>query len=301
MSIITTFVAVPSRLFSIYNLLYASESGEDRERIIAIATPPSLSTRGAHEEGEGSSKLLSHSLSEARRLGMVEEEAEGNLRLSELARTAGRRGDKPEQRFRAFMRHTLFDTDRSADAQQSSFMLAMVWFLGVSPFTPPSFSAEQQVNVKLEVGDHASKLELTTQSAYQNFAYWARYLGFAAFVGTRAGDRRVIPDPLDAIDGALEPIFSLERRLSVEGFLARLATIYPVFETGSARTEYDGLRLRADASGGVSITAATSLALQRLADRGRIKLTSVADAQSRILNLGHRQARISHVELARPA
>lgn len=301
MSIITTLVAVPSRLFSIYNLLYASEGGEDRERIMAIATPPSLSTRGSHEEGEGSSKLLGPSLLEARKLGMVKEEPEGTLRLSEPARTAGRRGDRPEQRFRSFMRETLFDNERSTEAQQSSFMLAMVWFLGMDPFTPPSFSSEQQVNVKLEVGDHASKLELTAQNRYQNFAYWARYLGFAAFVGTRAGDRRVIPDPFDAIDGALEPIFSSERRLSVEGFLARLATIYPVFETGSARTEYDGLRLRTDANGGTSITAATSLALQRLADRGRVKLTSVADAQSRILNLGHRQVRLSHVELARSA
>jgi hypothetical protein len=300
MSIITTAVAVPSRLFSIYNLLFASEGGEDRERIIALATPPALSSRGAHEEGEGSSKLLGPSLGEARKLGMIEEEADGNLRITELARTAGRRGDTPEQRFRAFMRQTLFDTDRSAEAQQSSFMLAMVWFLGMDPFTPPSFSAEQQVNVKLEVGDHASKLELTSQSRYQNFAYWARYLGFAAFVGTKS-DRRVVPDPLDAIDGALGPIFSAERRLSVEGFLGRLAAIYPVFESGAARIEYDSLRSRADTNGGASITAATSLGLQRLADRGRLKLTSVADAQSRILNLGHRQARISHVELARAA
>ena len=65
MSIVTTAQAVPSRLFAIYAALFESETGEIKERIEAWATPPSLSGRGADDDGESTTTLFSNALQEA--------------------------------------------------------------------------------------------------------------------------------------------------------------------------------------------------------------------------------------------
>ena len=88
MSIVTTAQAVPSRLFAIYAALFDSENGEVKDRLEAWATPPSLSGRGADDDGESTTTLFSNTLLEARRIGLVEE-VEDKLRLTADARGGG--------------------------------------------------------------------------------------------------------------------------------------------------------------------------------------------------------------------
>ena len=67
--------------------------------------------------------------------------------------------------------------------------------------------------------------------------------------------RRVIPDPAKAIESALPAIFAEANDLPVEQFLTRLAAIFPVFETGAIRQDFDAMRLTplADADKRLSI------------------------------------------------
>ena len=301
MSIVTTAQAVPSRLFAIYSSLFESENGEGRERIEAWSTPPSLAGRGADEDGESTTTLFSNTLQEARRLGLVEE-ADEKLRLSAEARGGGKKGGNSEAYFQDYMKRTLFDPARAAETQHGGFMLALAWFLSANPLRPMGFSEAPQNALRIEIGDSAAKTELTSLNRYQNFLYWARYLGFATIVGGRdsgdAGAKRAIPDPVRIIENALPAIFAEEDRLPIEQFLSRLAAMFPVFEKGSVRQEYDAMRLNplpADAAQRLSI--ATSIALQRLNDRQKIVLGTEADAPSRILDLGMRESRVSHIAL----
>ena len=301
MSVVTTFEAVPSRLFAIYASLFDSEGGEIKDRIEAWATPPSLSSRGGDDDGQPTTMLFNNTLLEARRLGLVEE-ADNKLRLSTQSRGGGKKGTDSEALFLAYMRATLFDPLRAAETLQAGFMFATAWFLSSSPLRPMNFSDPPQNTIKAQIGDHAGRTELTNLSSYQNFLYWARYLGFATIVGggreaDDLGSRRVFPDPLKAIEAVLPAIFAEANDLSIDQFLARLAAIYPVFETGSVRQEYETLRLSHPTDADRRLSVATSIALQRLADRQRLTLTKVADASARILDFGVREERVSRVAL----
>lgn len=300
MSIITTFEAVPSRLFALYSALFDSENGEVKDRIEAWATPPSLRSRGG-EDGESTTLLFSNTLAEARRLGLVEE-VDGKLRLTNDAGGGGRKGSESESHFMSYMRRTLFNPDRAAEAKQSGFMVALSWFLSSSPLRPMSFSKEPINELRALIGDHASKFEISGFSSWQNFLYWSRYLGFATIVGggnnpDDVTSRRVIPDPMKAIESALPTIYAEVDDLPVEQFLSRLSAIFPVFETGSVRQDYEAMRINplADVDKRLSIT--TSLALQRLADRQRLAMATVADAPGRILDFGSREGRVSRIAL----
>lgn len=298
MSIISTVEAVPSRLLAIYASLYESGSGENKERIEGWATPPSLSKSGAEEGGGSSTKLFVNSLQEARRLGLVEE-VDDKLRITVDARGGGENGRECESHFQNYLKRTLFDPERAIETQQAGFMFALTWFLNSSPLKPMNFSQDPSFSIKTEIGEHAGRTECTTLLNYQSFLYWARYLGFATIVGGRdseeSGSRRAIPDPLRAIEWALPAIFANEDELPIEAFLDRLSAIFPVFEKGSIRKEYDALRLNPTADAVHRLSIATSMALQRLADRQRIGLNSIADAPARVLDLHFRTVRVSHV------
>ena len=305
MSILTTAQAVPSRLFAIYAALFDSENGEVKDRIEAWATPPALSGRGGDDDGEPATTLFNITLAEARRIGLVEEVDE-KLRLTADARGGGKKGKDSESYFLAYMRRTLFDPARAAETQQAGFMIALSWFLSSSPLRPMNFSEAPQNGLKAQIGDHASKTELTSLNRYQNFIYWARYLGFATIVGggsdaEDATSRRVIADPVKAIESALPAIFADANDLPIEQFLARLAAIFPVFETGSVRQEFEAMRLTPAVDIDKRLSIATSLALQRLVDRQRLNMTSVADAPARILDFGPRVGRVSRVSLREAA
>lgn len=305
MSIITTAQAVPSRLFAIHAALFDSESGEVKDRIEAWATPPSLSGRGGDDDGEPTTTLFSNTLAEARRLGLVEE-IDDKLRLTTDARGGGRKGKDSETFFLTFMRRTLFDPVRAAETQQAAFMLALSWFLSSSPLRPMNFSEPPQNSLKAQIGDQASRTELTSLNRYQNFLYWARYLGFATIVGggSDAEDvtsRRVVPNPVIAIGSALPAIFAEGSDLPIEQFITRLAAIFPVFETGSVREDFEAMRIAPPADGDKRLSITTSLALQRLVDRQRLTMTTVADAPGRILDFGAREGRVSRILLREAA
>jgi hypothetical protein len=298
MSIITIAQAVPSRLFSIYAALYESSAGELKDRLEASATPPSLRTRGGDEDGELVTTLFKNTLTEARRLGLVEE-VEDRLRIPNDVRSSVHGVVGRETKFRDHLLKVLFNTVLAEDAQQSGFMLALSWFLTNSPLIPLGFSTPPQNQLEKKLGTQYSRTELTSLSRYQNFLYWARFLGFATIVGRDNEDgkdtRWVFPDPLVAIDSALLKVFSDDSELSVEIFMARLCNIYPVFEGGTARQEIDSMLGVSPYVDDRKLSQSTSVALQRLQDRQRLNLVSRSDAPMVIFDLGTSERRVSHV------
>ena len=293
MSIITTYPAVPSRLLSIYAAAYDATDGESRELLEAFSTPASLATRGAGDEEESGSSLFVSAFQEARRLKLIEEN-QGRIRIASPA-TEGNKRKRigPEEAFRTAVSAVLFNPDLAQETEHSAFMLATAWLLGKNPLQPLNFSEPPQEMLREDLGDHRDKTELTNISRYQNFLYWARYLGFACFVGFETG-RRVIPDPTRAIQSALPRIFDDQQALDIEPFLSSLNQVFPVFEGGTVWAELEAMRPQS-ANSDNTLSIATSLALRRLAERGVIRLESIADARGRILQFGIDTDRVSRI------
>jgi hypothetical protein len=293
MSIITTFPAVPSRLLSIFAAVYDSEDGESKEVLEAYSTPASLAKRGSTEEEESGSKLFADAFKEARRLGIVEGD-DGRIRAVKRALESpkSRRVDA-EKAFRAVLISVLFNPDLARETEHESFMLAIVWLLGKTPLEPLSFSEPPQDILRADLGEDSQRTELTNLARYQNFLYWARYLGFACFVGFE-NSTKVVPDPRIAIQSALPQIFSEQKALDIEQFLTALNQQYPVFEGGSAWTAVESMRVQTSNSED-TLSIATSLALRELADRGELVLEAVADARGRILQYGQETERVSRI------
>ena len=299
MSIVRNSQAVPSRLYAIYAALFNNENGEAKDRIEGWATPPSLSTRGGDDDGTSTTTLFSKTLEEAKKLGLVEE-YDGKLRLTSKARDGAKKGQSSQQQFLSVMRQVLFDSTRAAETDQTQFMFALTWFLNASPLRPLNFSEAPQNNIRAQIGAGIEKTGLTSTHHLQTFFYWARYLGFASIIGGGSDpdditSRRVFPDPVRAIESALPSIFADTRDLPIDQFLGRLAAIFPVFEMGTVRQEYDSIRLTPQGEANQRLSVATSIALQRLNDRQVLNLTSVSDATSRIMDLGNRDERVSRV------
>ncbi len=293
MSIVTNFQAVPSRLLCIYAVVAEAENGVPRDHLESWATPSSLSTRGSGDEDGGATALLTNSLSEARRLGLVEERGD-RLIVPEAARGKRVRSADLQVNFLSYVRDTLFDPERAASAGQAGVLIALAWFLTKSPLQPVSFSEAPQNQLRNDLGQFAEKAELGSTSSFQNLLYWARFLGFATVVGD-SGSRRAFPDPSRAIAAVLDEVLPDKTWIDVDLFLNRLAAIYPVLEGGSIREQVEANRTMPPANDG-SLSVASSLALQRLADRGSISLDVVADAKARILDFGGTTKRVSRVQ-----
>jgi hypothetical protein len=301
MSIITTWEAVPSRLYSLFASLVDAPSGEDREKFEAISTPPSLRNKSDEEEETTSTVLFSNALREAVAVGLVET-ADGKLRVTDRARSFTKTSKDKEQAFRRFMVDVLLDESKASAADQSSFMASLAWFLTKSPFKPISFKADPTADLKADLGAKAAQTGLTVIANYQNFLYWARYLGFATMVGGRDSDadrdsrRYIFPDPLDAINAAIPSILGDQNELPIEQFVSRLAAIFPVFEAGAVRQQMiDSSDGTGSGAIGTKLSQATSLALQRMESNQILHLRRDADAPMIILDLGRTERRISHV------
>jgi hypothetical protein len=299
MSIMTTWEAVPSRLFSLYASLCDAPSGEVREKFEAQATPASLRNK-SEEEGAVATNLFSNALREALAIGLVETN-EDKLMITDRARSFANASKAREQSFRRFMIDTLLDEERARTTRQECFMATLAWFLTKSPFRPTSFKSDPTQDLNENLGDRVGKTDITAVSDYQNFLYWARYLGFATIVGGKDSEggrdgRYVIPDPLDAIEQVLPTIFRRQDEVPIEQFMSRLAAIFPVFEGGSVRQDMiRGPDAARTGTAGTTLSKATSIALQRLEGLQVITLRIDADAPVVILDLGRSERRVSHV------
>ncbi|MET3909996.1 hypothetical protein ABID59_004353 [Bradyrhizobium sp. S3.3.6] len=289
MSIITTAPAVPSRLFALYSALLPSAAGELKDRFESWATPPSIRTRGASDDaGERPTELFSSALREAKKLGLIEEDDE-RIKVTEEAR--GKSGKtSPEVRFKSHLVKVLFDPLRAEAAGQTGFAMALAWFLRRNPLEPMGFGDDPRNELRNELGDDVALTELTNLNSFQNFIYWARYLGFATLLGTKE-TRWTIPDPFSAIREVLPGLFAEASELPINILIAGLARIYPVFEGGVSRLTIEQLALSPDVDANSRrLSPATSLALQRL-----LSLTIRADAPAVIFDFGGSPRRVSHV------
>lgn len=289
MSVITSLTCTPNRLFMVVRLLHGtSHRVLSRADLFLALAPRSL------RPGDAETSTVDGVIAEAVQLGVLQL-ADGKCELCV---------DVPAKTdpFRLWIHRRLTDPDLARASGQAEFAKALAWFLLQDPREPLASRSVDAANspaarIGRDYGSESITFELTNDARFQNFAYWARYLGYAWFLDVEARTL-VVPDPTEAIRRELAQDDDLRKhQLGVRDFVDRLGQKCPVLEGGAFHDEVEALlppekRRNVERDG---LSPAISVALQSLEKSGFLKLVSLADSPGLVLETlsGHRP--ISHV------
>lgn len=289
MSVITTVEAVPSRLRLIFEHFYEKNQVETTERLENLLSPPALRHGGDEGEGGGAATIFNNALREAYALGIVEE-SEGKVKFAAAPLAKGKKDI--DEVFIDWIEPRLLEPNLSIEFRQENFAPALAWLLMQSPLQPLPFSETPVGIIHRQLGQGVEEsLGLTNKERFQNLAYWARYLGYCSLINGRA----VIADPTGALTRWLPRLLTKGSEVSIDNLIRDLALKVPVFDGGGVRQRIE--EMSSDRPEVRRISQSTALALKRLEERGLVVLKDLSDAQNRIMDLGDRTQRVSHILL----
>jgi hypothetical protein len=290
MSVVASLTCTPTRVGIVVATLGAlPRQSVGRDELVELLSPRALQTG----DTDGGTTIARGVLGEAERLGLLELD-DGKYRLADDAPAPG-----PE--LLAWLHERLVFPARAQEVGQENFPRALSWFLMQNPTRPIAGSGSDpserpRARIAQDFGADAGAFELTMDARVQNFAYWARYLGYTWFLELD-GKTTFVPDPSAAIDRSIMRHLKGGGLLPIEQLLSFLAEHLPVLEGGRARLDVESLlpadrRPRLDQDG---LSRSTSLALNRLAESGRLELRHESDSRSVVLNLLGGARPVSHV------
>lgn len=287
MSVISTLEAVPNRIAIIYRFLQALEEPLEEDELRALLGPRALQRRA--EDDETPATVVVNSIREAKTLGLVEEMEQGRVRVPPALR------GMDDSALLRYLEATLVDPVRAEEAGQGHFPRALAWFLVQDPGRPLVFNDNQKTLV-LEDGSDSSAYELTDAARFQQFAYWARYLGYAWRVQINEKSV-VVPDPTRALEWHIREVLEDRTEALMRELLRLLAGHCPVLEGGTVRNEIEDRLPEEKRRLQGALSRSTSLALLRLQRRGFLVLDQRADAPGVILDSWPERIPVSHVIL----
>lgn len=290
MSIISTLEATPNRLKLIFSYLDGIKS-EEKKRLLAIAGPKPLRARVEQSGGNTVAKPVA----EALQMGLLVEDGE-RIRVARNLSPDRRRLLGFDEAFSEHVEDLLFDTTSPGWNSQRTVAPAIAWLLIGSPRRPFEWSGNPRTLLTEQLGEGDNYL-LTNPANWQNFAYWARALGYCTFIGVGA-KQFVVPDPTAALRRHLREILPDELSITIAETISRVAQRCPVLEQGWAREEVEARSVLPPREH-TRLSETTSFALRRLASAGDIKLLALPDAEVRVLNCGDAIDRVSHIAKAR--
>lgn len=177
----------------------------------------------------------------------------------------------------------------------SDFTRAACWVLAQDPYSLEATHASIEA---------LQNVQRVTPVPFVNDTRWAGFIEWALFLGLAWRAPRLVVDPYFAVASALPDVFTSERTVPADAFLARVAAVLPIVDRGRYRSHVDatiGVPARPLGDNDVSMTL--SAALLHLEASGVIRLETRSDAPTRSL-LGRRGKalrQISHVTLMDPA
>ncbi|MSR09286.1 MAG: hypothetical protein EXR82_07115 [Gammaproteobacteria bacterium] len=290
MSVISDVDVTPNRLSILYQFVQErGEMGIPAQDLRAYLGPNALQ-RTKNPEGPRE-PIAEAIMREAKRLHIIQEE-EGTLRVPKELR------GKSSTDLQTFLDGTLLDLERAEATDQRTFPRALAWFLCQDPAHPLSFGTNYNLLVNEDCGEEVSAYGLTNQARFQNFVYWAAYLGFAWRLEVADQANFVMPDPTEALARHLRPILEDKGRLPIAEALALLAQSCPVLEGGAARREVEERLTPAKQRQPDALSKSTSLALERLEHQRLIHLHDADDAPVHLLTNRRDPRPVSHVSLA---
>ena len=291
MSVITSWGATPNRLkIALRFVARCGPNGVTNDVLQQTLLPGALSGNQAQDdEPQGGSAIGDEVVDELRKLSLLIQRDDDSLTVSPDA------VDVSEGRFVGLLQGRLLNPAEAAKHGQGAFPWALAWFLCQDPATPLSWEENYRGLVEADCGPESASFELTNRARCNQFAYWARFLGFAWRLNTD-GKNTVIPDPTKAISRAMGRSKKTTDWQPIGEVLSRLAAILPVLEGGSARTEIESRLALEKHRPYEYISRSTSFALRRLERSRQIEMDRLADAQAMNLDFGPDLRSISHLK-----
>lgn len=287
MAVLNPPSALPGLARAIVNHLLVSRAAYDEERLTALFAPPDL------WEGDVT-RGVDNTLKACRALGVVVQNRESGLSVSDAVREASRGGAFTREAFRVLLRSAVLDLSRDGDpwlqgdgrtTGAKDLMRALAWFLNQDALGPPlSWLTQGEGNVQTMQDQQLPDLPdedrpILNDTRWSSFSRWVVPLGFADAATASAGTG-LVPLPVLAIRDAVKRMSPGTR--PVEAFLASLVRELPVLPGGAVA---EGLRVQfgedPDPSvrrGGLASGVAQSLLI--LEDEGLLTMSYGADADA---------------------
>ena len=292
MSVITSFPATPNRIRIVLEFLERlGNRGIGGEELQALLAPPALQRGQSTEDPTDPGTTIADAvLREMRNLQLFGESDDDIVMLP-----AGSPG-ADEAKFLKHMEQRLLDPSNVEQYRQNAFPRALAWFLCQPPEQPMAWDHNHRDRVVADCGDGISSFELINRTRWQQFVYWARFLGFAWRIQTENGQANVvIPDPTEALARHLPATVATQGPSDISAVMSELANRLPVLEGGTVRNEVEALLSSEKGRPEGSLSRSTSFGLERLEVRGSVRLDSVADAHVMNLDRAGEPRSVSHI------
>jgi hypothetical protein len=289
MSVIANVLCTPNRLEMLLRAIGAMPGGVARQELIGRLSPAVLREDAGDEGGQGK-PMAANVLEEALKLGLVETRDNVLVLADPMILKAGR--------LAAWLHEHLLSVEFADAIGQRAFPRALAWFLGQDPMHPiPAESA--QAMLLDQYGNGADLFELASPQPFQQFAYWARYLGYGTYLPINRVKAVFQPDPTVAVARIVQSSIRDHQAVPIRTFVQRLAEASPVLDGGATRAIVEG-QLPADRQADIElgVSRTLSFALACLEEMGQISLVSTADAPSLLLAVGDVRRSVTHVSVA---
>lgn len=299
MAVINPPSALPGLGRAIVNFLMENRSTWNEAGLVNAFKPEGLNKSAATHD-------VTNTLSAFRAIGIVENDTQGNITVAEDVAKHGNRFERDE--FRRLILDRVLDLGRDGDpwtigegeaatSGARDLTRALSWFLAQDALGAPLRWTDSAQNLQFtQIGPkETGKWPIVSDAQWGSFARWTLALGLGVPSVVRAKPG-IVPLPAVAISDVVAEL--PDTRMSIQEFLAVLASKLPVLHGGTVRSSLV-TRLGHDPDPGVQgkvVDTSISQALRILEVREVLKFESLADAEGVFLSRSARN-RTTHVTL----
>ena len=296
MSIVSKLTVVPSRLTALLETCRFFGGSVSRSQLAKLMAPASLRSSDLVGD-ESESAVVTETVDEAVALGLIRLDGP-DIQITDLGRGAC-------DDLRGTLLPILTSIARARAAGQKEFPYLLAWLLRSDPSKAEPWDDIPAADMRPLCGADETILKALPRNsqAFQQFHYWARFLGFSVWVPW-AGKTGVLSLPVDVVRWAvgIAPIEHSEV-MPVGVFVSAVADVCRVLDYGPDREVIELNASTRSYHQGQSVSPALGHALAVLRDAGDLVFEDHDDADR--LELvppgvsGDAWHRVSHVRVAR--
>ncbi len=274
MSVMNEPFANPSRVRGAWRLLVhfggqAVERGDLEEMLSPISIAGDIRDE---EDGEDVSETSHRNrirpvINEMVKMGIVVEDGD-TVRLADDAVPPD--GVDENEFFVGVVTRHLFDSQNDAN---HDFALLTSWFYSQNVYAPMTW---EQIALELDSQTDVNRLGCKNKTRFDQFVYWANYLGFT-WTLTVGKQTRLVADPTAHLRKLLPSLFRDSETLSYSEIHSKLVSLSPLLEGGRFRTELNG-KYAIEQRDSLVLSSSTAFAWYRLKEEGIVELQRKSDA-----------------------
>jgi hypothetical protein len=278
MSVVTSLTATPSRIRAVLGTLAALGGTASRSEIDLLISPRSLRT-AARQMDEDESAVTEETVGECVSLGLI--------RLSDADVVLTELGEAAVQDLRTALFPILTSEDRARACGQTEVPPLLCWLMMQDPYVPVPWGMTpvKEVGAAIGIDGTTDRLIPRNPQAFQQFHYWARYLGFAEWLvlGGPKSTTAVLPLPIRALRYTVRQLGDGTSLMPARDFVDRIARACPVFDGGDTRENVERSAAQRTYQLGQVVSEGLGLAIKALSASGELRLESAADADRLVI------------------